>query len=142
VENPDVAIGVFTLIGTLIGALIAGGFSFLVTNRTLRYQEAVWQRQTRLHELERKRNEIAQLIVALGSMDLVSDSEGNVKVSMTSSPAARSAYYQYITWHTQLTKNYAQSLSMDRLVDMLSQLEFERREITEQIDQLIKESGR
>jgi len=31
---------------------------------------------------------------------------------------------------------------MDRLVDMLSQLEFERREITEQIDQLIKESGR
>jgi len=139
VENPDVTVGVFTLIGALIGALIAGGFSFLVTNRTLKHQEIVWQREIRLSELKKRRTEIELLIIDLGELEPLREKDGNIKFTVGSSPSSRSAFYRLIAWQTKQERQFDDLRYKGELAVTLAQLEFERQGITKRIDQVIEE---
>lgn len=140
-ENSDVAVGVFTLIGALFGALIAGGFSFLVTNRTLRHQEIVWQRGIRLRELEKRRAEIELLMLDLGELEPLREVDGNIKFTVGASPSSRSAFYRLIAWQGRQERKFDDQRARGELAVTLAQLEFERQDITKQINQVIENLG-
>lgn len=139
VENSDVTVGVFTLIGALFGALIAGGFSFLVTDRTLKHQEFVWQREIRLSELKKRRAEIELLIIDLGELEPLREADGNIKFTVGSSPSSRSAFYRLIAWQVKQEREFDDQRARGELAVTLFQLEFEREHITKQINQVIEQ---
>lgn len=140
-DSSDVTVGIFTLIGALFGALIAGGFSFLVTNRTLRHQEIVWQREIRLRELEKRRAEIELLMLDLGELEPLRQADGSIKLTLGFSPASRSAFYRLIAWQTRQEREFDDQRSQNELGVTLAQLEFERQDITQQINQVIENLG-
>ncbi len=138
-ENPNVAVGVFTIFGALIGAIIAGGFSFLVTNRTLKHQETVWQREARLSELKKRRAEIELLIIDLGELEPLRKEDGNIKITMGFSSSSRSAFYRLTAWQVKQEREFDDQRPKNELAVTLAQLEFERQDITKRIDQVIEE---
>lgn len=113
----------------------------MVTNRTLRHQETVWQREARLSELKKRRTEIELLIIDLGELEPLREVDGSINFTVSSSPSSRSTFYRLMAWQINQQRKFDDHRSKGELAVTLAHLEFERQDITKQIDQVIEELG-
>ncbi len=137
-EHSDITIAIFALIGALFGAVT----SFLGTYLTLRHQESARWRENHLRELEKRRDDIDTLISDLGQLDMTLGEDGIVKLSLGSSPAARSVFYRLVTLQVREPDFFNLSLRNDlvrfELSRVLLELTLLRGALTKEIEELWK----